>query len=119
MVEIIKGTFGYFDGKRVKPITQNDGPQKFDKELEERLVKQGIARYLDPEKPAPEKGKPESDEQLPEYNKDMKLADLKEIAKAYGVDASKCSSKAEVCDLIDEARAEDDEEPDLSPAAPV
>lgn len=123
MVEIIKGTFGYFDGKKIKPITQNDGPQTFDPELEERLVSRDkIARYVTNETAEnPEQPKENLDE-LPEYNRDMKLAELKKIAKLYGVDASSCTSKAEVCDLIDETRAEEggeDDQPDLSPASPV
>ena len=39
MIQIIKGTFGYYNGRKVIPITEADGPQKFDDELEARLVK--------------------------------------------------------------------------------
>lgn len=122
MVVIIKGTFGYFNGKKIKPITAADGPQTFDPELEARLVKNGVARYAEENKtltsaPQPPKGK--DDAELPAYDATMKMAELKEIAKAYGVDASKCTSKAEICDLIDASLAEDDDEPDLSPADPV
>ena len=38
MIQIIKGTFGYYNGRKVIPITEADGPQKFDDELEARLV---------------------------------------------------------------------------------
>lgn len=123
MVEITKGTFGYFDGRKVRPITQKDGPQTFDPDLEERLVKQGVARYVEAKAPAEKPA--EGGGSLPAYDKTMKLNDLKEIAKLYGVDASKCASKAEVCDLIDAKLAgddedgEDDDQPDLSAAAPV
>lgn len=34
MIEIIAGTFGYYNGRKVIPITKEDGPQKFDPELE-------------------------------------------------------------------------------------
>ena len=34
MIQIIKGTFGYYNGRKVIPITEADGPQKFDDELE-------------------------------------------------------------------------------------
>ena len=38
MIQIIAGTFGYYNGRKVVPITNADGPQKFDPELEARLV---------------------------------------------------------------------------------
>ena len=47
MIQIIQGTFGYYNGRKVVPITNADGPQKFDPELEARLVKQKIAKYVD------------------------------------------------------------------------
>ena len=57
MIQIIQGTFGYYNGRKVVPITNADGPQKFDPELEARLVKQKIAKYVDlpehPESPDP------------------------------------------------------------------
>ena len=46
MIQIIKGTFGYYNGRKVIPITEVDGPQKFDDELEARLVKEGVAKYI-------------------------------------------------------------------------
>ena len=52
MIQIIAGTFGYYNGRKVVPITNADGPQKFDPELEARLVKKGVAKYVD-EKPWP------------------------------------------------------------------
>lgn len=126
MVEIIEGTFGYFDGRKIKPITEKDGPQRFDPDLEARLVKNGKARYVKEKKSDPEAERLDETDgsDLPAYDKTMKLNDLKEIAKLYGVDASKCTAKAEVCDLIDAKLAESDEDgeddqPDLSPAAPV
>ena len=55
MIQIIAGTFGYYNGRKVVPITNADGPQKFDPELEARLVKKGVAKYVDekPVAPAP------------------------------------------------------------------
>ena len=46
MVEIIKGTFGYFDGRRIIPVSAKDGPQNWDPDLEQRLVARGIAKYV-------------------------------------------------------------------------
>jgi len=45
---------------------------------------------------------------LPAYDAGMKLAELKTIAKLYGVDASGIPSKAGVVAAIDAARAEDE-----------
>ena len=89
MIQIIAGTFGYYNGRKVVPITNADGPQKFDPELEARLVKKGVAKYVDeqPVAPAPA-AKPEQEPETvpetgdapaaPEYDEDMKLDELKE-----------------------------------------
>lgn len=119
MIEIIAGTFGYYNGRKVIPITKEDGPQQFDPELEARLVKQGVAKYVDEqpvaptpaEKPGrePEAGDAPAD---PEYDEDMKLDELKEVAAAYGVDASAMRKKADVIAAIEEAKAAADEAAD-------
>ena len=120
MIEIIAGTFGYYNGRKVIPITKEDGPQKFDPELEARLVKEGTAKYVDEQPAAPtpaEKpeqkpdGAPETGEAptSPEYDEDMKLDELKEVAAAYGVDASAMRKKADVIAAIEEAKAAADE----------
>ena len=109
MIQIIKGTFGYYNGRKVIPITEADGPQKFDDELEARLVKEGVAKYIGEqdapaEQPAPDHGdaadEPASTntaaDEAPEYNEDMKLDELKEVATRYGVDASAMRKKADV-----------------------
>lgn len=46
MIQIIAGTFGYYNGRKVVPITNQDGPKQFDPELEARLVKEGVAKYV-------------------------------------------------------------------------
>ena len=123
MIQIIAGTFGYYNGRKVVPITNADGPQKFDPELEARLVKQGVAKYVDeqPEAPAPAvkaeqelEDTPETDDAptAPEYDEDMKLDELKEVAAAYGVDASAMRKKADVIAAIEEAKASADEAAD-------
>lgn len=133
MIQIVKGTFGYYNGRKVIPITEADGPQKFDPELEARLVKEGVAKYVeDPEStdsagvPAPQDpdnpdsaaaGDPEDPADAAEYSEDMKLDELKEIAASYGVDTSAMRKKADVIAAIEAAKAEqpddgaDDEEP--------
>ena len=134
MIQIIAGTFGYYNGRKVVPITNADGPQKFDPELEARLVKQGVAKYVDeqPVAPAPA-AKPETDDAPtapPEYDEDMKLDELKEVAAAYGVDASAMRKKADVIAAIKEAKAaaneadddqtgDNEEPPQIGAADPV
>ena len=132
MIQIIKGTFGYYNGRKVIPITEADGPQKFDDELE-------VAKYIGElgetaEQPAPAPGD-DADEpastntaadEAPEYNEDMKLDELKEVAARYGVDASAMRKKADVIAAIEAAKAEqpddgadDEEPPQIGAADPV
>jgi len=120
MIQIIKGTFGYYNGRKVIPITEADGPQKFDDELEARLVKEGVAKYIgeqdEPaEQPAPDHGD-DADEpastntaadEAPEYDEDMR-------------------KKADVIAAIEAAKAEqpddgtdDEEPPQIGAADPV
>ena len=131
MIQIIKGTFGYYNGRKVIPITEADGPQKFDDELEARLVKEGVAKYIgeqdEPaEQPAPDHGD-DADEpastntaadEAPEYNEDMKLDELKEVAARYGVDASAMRKKADVIAAIEAAKAPTTRSP-LRSAPPI
>ena len=131
MIQIIKGTFGYYNGRKVIPITEADGPQKFDDELEARLVKEGVAKYIGElgetaEQPAPAPGDDAAADEAPEYNEDMKLDELKEVATRYGVDASAMRKKADVIAAIEAAKAEqpddgadDEEPPQIGAADPV
>jgi len=121
MIKIIKGTYGYRKGNRIIPKTPADDPFTATPEQEARLVRLGVAVYVDtptkapatPSTPkAPEKAETGSKDvdELPAYNIDMKLDELKEIAKAYGVDASNARKKADVIAMIEAAKAEDQDE---------
>jgi hypothetical protein len=46
MIRIIKGVFGYNNGKSVIPKTEQDGPFECDKAIEKRLVSLGVAEYV-------------------------------------------------------------------------
>ncbi len=111
MVQITTGTFGYYNGRKVVPITSADGPQKFDPELEARLVKQGVAKYVDAPAGQTETTGGQHEEttntptDLPKYNDRMKLDELKKVASAYGVDASAMTKKGEVIKAIEAAKA--------------
>ena len=120
MIQIFVGTFGKNIYRMVVPITNSDGPQKFDPELEARLVKKGVAKYVDekPVAPAPaaeperEPGatsEPDGTPAAPEYDEDMILDELKEVATAYGVDASAMRKKAYIIDAIEKAKAAADD----------
>lgn len=129
MIQIIKGTFGYYNGRKVIPITEADGPQKFDDELEARLVKEGVAKYIGEQSETAEQTAPapgDDADEAPEYDEDMKLDELKEVAARYGVDASAMRKKADVIAAIEAAKAEqpddgadDEEPPQIGAADPV
>lgn len=140
MIQIIAGTFGYYNGRKVVPITNQDGPKQFDPELEARLVKEGVAKYIGEQGETAEQTAPtpgdDADEpastntavdEAPEYDEDMKLDELKDIAAAYGIDASAMRKKADVIAAIEAAKAgqtdddgtDDEEPPQFGAADPV
>ena len=110
MVKIIKGTYGHRKGAVIVPVRAGETVELTD-EQEKRLVKLGVAEYINDSDGVPEhSSSDETDEQealeLPEYNDKMKLPELKEIAEKYGVDASAMTTKKEVIAAIDAAREE-------------
>jgi len=124
MIKIIQGTYGHCEGARIIPKTPADEPFEATPEREQRLVRLGVAVYVETELTVPEASAAkvagsdngENDGSLPEYNVDMKMDELKEIAQAYGVDASKARSKAEIIAIIDMAReGEVDEDGEIPP----
>lgn len=128
MIKIIKGTYGYIDKNGiVQPKTSKDEPFTLSKEEEERLVKRGVAKYVE----AAEKHV-EGDELkelldsvpgldvVPEYNVDMKATELREIAKGLGltfpVGTTKAEMVAEMDAVIEENMVDDDMEmPEFDP----
>ncbi len=107
MVEIIKGTFGYFDGRRVVPVTAKDGPQKWDPDLERRLVARGIARYVESEKPAQKPTEaPVEVAEVEEETVDvenMTVKQLKAVAAQMGIDTKPLKKKADLIAAIEDA----------------
>lgn len=110
MIKIIKGSYGLRKGAVVVPIFAGSDPIKLSKEQESRLVRLGVAEYVD--NTQTKKGSDnaqdgsENVDKLPEYNEDMKLTELKKIAEVYGVDSSSMRTKKEVIEAIDAAREE-------------
>lgn len=114
MIKIIKGSYGMRCGASVQAVPAGSDPIELSKAQEERLVRLGVAVYVTEEDDVVEQSGEGSDEtqddeivdEFPEYNEDMKLSELKEVAKAYGIDASSMRSKKEVIEAIDAARDE-------------
>lgn len=132
-IQIISGTYGLrVNGYTVIRKTPDDPPFDVSDDEAARLVKLRVARIVEeipeaalaekPVQPDPEDIEDgENTEPMPAYSESMKLAELKEVAAAYGVDASKAKSKAEVIALIEAAQATDQDEeqpPEISAALP-
>lgn len=125
-IQIINGVYGYRpNAYTVEKKTLEDPPFEVDDTEATRLISKGVAKavvdHFEPsavEQSAEEE--PTETYELPEYNADMKLTELKEIAAAYGVDASKARSKAEAIALIDAAIGvgEGEDVPQLGAALP-
>lgn len=112
MVRITRGTFGWFDGRRVVPLTYADGPVTLDPGLEERLVAEGVAEWADA--PAPTPNKVEGPKSEPEAQaevetsatkplSEMTRAELAEVAATLGIHAGK-TPKAKLLAAIEAAR---------------
>lgn len=92
MIRMIKGTYGLKVNGVVEAMTKRSAPFSLSAEREAELVKAGVAAYV--EETAEEKAL-----------SNMKMAELRKTAAAYGVDASKCRSKKEAIELIEAAKA--------------
>ena len=114
MIKIIKGSYGMRRGASVIAVPAGSEPIELSKDKEERLVRLGVAVYVTDEDDT--QIEDEIVDEFPEYNEEMKLAELKDIAKVYGIDASSMRSKKEVIKAIDAAR---DELPDVDADALV
>ena len=98
MIKIIKGYYGYKQGGSIIPKSAVNGPFECDKAEEARLVKLGVAEYVSADESNDES------EGKPLYTTEMKLAELKEIAKTKGAtdeDLKPLNSKAKVIELIE------------------
>ena len=114
MIKIIKGSYGMRVKKSIVAVPAGSDPIKLSKEKEERLVRLGVAVYVTEQDDANDLPDVDADDtqgdanvdELPKYNEEMKLSELKEIAKKYGIDASSMRSKKEVIEAIEAARNE-------------
>lgn len=113
MIKIIQGTYGYLDKNGcVKPKTEKDDPFELTKEQEARLVRLGVAVYVDEPDKEPGQGNdkdpgqdPEKSGEVtghldPEQLAELTNAQLKEIAEKMGIDTKKLTTKAKLIEAI-------------------
>ena len=93
MIRVIKGTIGYWDGRKIVPYTAENGAIELDSAAEARFVKLGVAEYV---------GEPAEIVKAPAYNADMKADALREIGKAYGLTFKVGMTKLEMVAALDE-----------------
>lgn len=109
MIKIVKGIYGYRNADGViTPKTENSEPFELTKEMEERLVKLGVAVQTDKVAPV----QPESREE--ELEK-MSYEDIKKLAKELGIKQGK---KEDMIAEILETEEDEEEGPDLSAELP-
>ena len=115
MIKIISGVYGHYIDGRVIPKAKDSDPFELSVEEEKRLVDAGVAVYVDSGRTA----LPDGVIGIPEYSTDMKVDELRAIAKNMGLTLKIGSSKAEMVAAIDEAiaaamqdgNADDEQEP--------
>ena len=141
MIKIINGVFGFNNGTSIVPKTPKDEPFEAPKNVEERLVKLGVAEYVtkaeakaeavvevaeatetvaevEEETEATESTEEATEEAEPIDLQALKFDELKELAKKHGAtdeDLKPLNSKAKVIELIEKLFSEEAEEvPDLN-----
>lgn len=122
MIKIIQGVYGFWNGHMVVPKTVNDEPFTETPEQEERLVKLGVAGYVNiPPSIVAETATVEEVDELPVNLEDMTVKELKVFAEPYGVKYKVGTGKDDFIEAIKKAmnkeqtaeieEIEDDEEP--------
>ena len=117
MIRMISGTFGLLVDGIVVAKTKASEPFEASAEQEARLVKLGMAEYVNA--PAPAEDAPEELPELPEdvvgipeYNVDMKADELREIAAMMGLEFPANTKKQAMVDAMDKFLEENMVEPD-------
>lgn len=104
MIEMIKGTYGRVVNGVVEPMTKHSGPFSLSKTREAELVAAGVAVKV------------EEPEKANTYD-NMKMAELRKVAAALGVDASAAKTKKEVIAMLEAAKAQEEKpEPEAETA---
>ena len=111
MIKIVKGVYGYVDKHGfVRPKDCNSEPFNTSPEQEARLVKLGVAEYVDepaqaePVNEPAQVQSPQNDEAVahldPDQLKELTNAELKAMAEDMGIDTAKLKTKAQFIEAI-------------------
>ena len=92
MIRMVKGTYGRVTSKGVEAMTKHSAPFSLSKAREDELVAAGVAVKV--EEPAQATAR-----------KNMKMAELRKIAAAQGVDVSAAKKKEDVIAILEAAKA--------------
>lgn len=110
MIQIICGTYGKMEGRRVVAKTARSAPFELTDQEEARLVGLGVAKYVEPTKdweagleasPGNREGGAPNAAEIPEYNVDMKADTLRAIGEKYGLKFKTVMSKADMVAALD------------------
>lgn len=97
MIKIVQGVYGHLVNGVVYPKDSRSVPFELAPEQEERLVKKGVAVYVDAGRTA----LPDDVEAIPEYSVEMKANELRAIAEKMGLKFKPGTSKAEMVKMMD------------------
>ena len=119
MIKIVRGVYGFLDKNGiVRPKTEADEPFELTPEQEARLVKLGVAQYVDTE----DEQEPIGFDETPTEERllsEMSVKELREIGKEYGLTFKVGMTKDAMVQAIEAAEAElniDAEDEDSEPA---
>lgn len=127
MIKIVRGVYGFMDGNGiVHPKTAADEPFELLPEQEARLVKLGVAQYVETVKDEQEHEQSDPEQVETEDEQDpigfdetpvdepalseLSVKELREIGKGYGLSFKVGTSKAEMVKAIEAAEAQMDAE---------
>lgn len=125
MIQIIRGVYGHYTGGHVVPKDKNSGPFALTPEQEKRLVRIGVAEYVElveavkPDIAEELPDLPDGVDAIPEYNASMKADELRKIAKLMGltfpVGTTKAEMVAQMDAFLDEHMDESEDDADMPP----
>lgn len=94
MIKMIKGTYGRVENGTVEAMTKHSAPFKLSEKREAELVAAGVAVMV------------EEPTQAKAYD-NMKMAELRKLAEAKGINVAEARSKKAVIALLEAAEAID------------
>lgn len=101
MIRIIRGVYGHYVGGRVVAKDKTSKPFSLDPEQEARLVRVGVAAYVQEEPADTLPELPEGVTTIPAYSMETKADDLRKIAKQLGMTFPVGTTKAEMVAQMD------------------